>query len=66
LLGLQDAKELLKHFEAVTLDQQEGLLAGTDTIGTKIAGQPLKTVEEFINDNRSEFVVEYSLRPAQS
>ena len=66
LLGLQDAKELLKHFEAVTLDQQEGLLAGTDTIGTKIAGQPLKTIAEFINDNRSKFVVEYPLRRAQS
>jgi len=59
MLGLQDNTSYRKHFEAVTIDQQEGLLAGTDSIGTEIIGQPLKTIEQFVAENRSKFVVEY-------
>lgn len=61
LFGLQDDQSKRRHFEAVTIDQQEGLLAGTDTIGRDIIGQPLMTVEEFIRENLSKFVLE---RPA--
>ena len=61
LFGLQDAQAMRRHFEAVTIDQQEGLLAGTDTIGREIIGQPLMTVEEFIKANLSKFVLEYPL-----
>jgi uncharacterized protein YbjT (DUF2867 family) len=59
LFGLQDAQAMRRHFEAVTIDQQEGLLAGTDSVGAQLAGQPLVTVEEFIKANLSKFVVEY-------
>ena len=45
----------LKHFEAITIDQQEGLLAGVSDTAPSINGQPLVTVEEFINENRSLF-----------
>jgi NAD(P)H dehydrogenase (quinone) len=55
LLGLQNDIARLKHFEAVTLDQQEGLLAGTDSIGTTIIGRPLLTVEQFIRENLGRF-----------
>ncbi|MDR5760665.1 NmrA family NAD(P)-binding protein [Caballeronia sp. LZ035] len=61
LFGLQDAVAMRRHFEAVTIDQQEGLLAGTDSTGTEIIGQPLATVEEFIQANLSKFVLEYPL-----
>ena len=61
LFGLQDAQAMRKHFEAVTIDQQEGLLAGTDTIGRHIIGQPLITIEEFVKANLSNFVLEYPL-----
>ncbi len=66
LLGLQDVQAFRRHFEAVTIDQQEGLLAGTDSIGTQIIGQPLTTVEQFIRANLSKFVLEYPLTPARS
>ena len=59
LLGLQDDTAKLKHFEAVTMDQQEGLLAGTDSIGTSIVGRPLTTMEEFLTENRSQFFLPY-------
>lgn len=59
LLGLQDDIAKLKHFEAVTMDQQEGLLAGTDSIGTTIIGRPLTTMEQFLTDNRSKFFLPY-------
>jgi NAD(P)H dehydrogenase (quinone) len=52
LLGLQDDTVKLKHFEAVTMDQQEGLLAGTDNIGISIIGRPLTTMEQFLTENR--------------
>jgi NAD(P)H dehydrogenase (quinone) len=52
LLGLENDKAKKTHFEAIRVDQQEGLLAGTDKIGTAIIGQPLMTLEEFILANR--------------
>jgi len=61
LFGLQDVVAMRRHFEAVTIDQQEGLLAGTDTTGREIIGQPLATVEQFIKANLSKFVIEYPL-----
>jgi len=66
LFGLQDAQAMRRHFEAVTIDQQEGLLAGTDDIGTAIIGAPLQTVEQFIEANRPSFVVEYPPAPLRS
>jgi NAD(P)H dehydrogenase (quinone) len=52
LIGLLGDPARTKHFEAVRIDQQEGLLAGTDTFGAAISGQPLKTVEEFVREHR--------------
>ncbi|HVJ41621.1 MAG TPA: NmrA family NAD(P)-binding protein [Dongiaceae bacterium] len=66
LLGLQDQQAVRRHFEAVTIDQQEGLLAGTDKTGTTIIGRPLTTVEEFIMANWSKFVAEHSSIPAKN
>lgn len=60
LLGLQDETGLRRHFEAVTIDQQEGLLAGTDDIGRRIMGQPLMTVEAFVQEHRSAFELSYA------
>jgi NAD(P)H dehydrogenase (quinone) len=60
--GLENATAMRKHFEAVTIDQQEGLLAGTDSIGAEIIGGPLTTVEQFIAVNRSKFVLDYPAR----
>jgi NAD(P)H dehydrogenase (quinone) len=54
-LGMPEAAVLRKHFEAVLIDQQEGLIAGTDTIGQEIFGGPLMTVEAFIHANRKAF-----------
>ena len=59
LIGLSDDIAKLKHFEAVTIDQHEGLLAGVDDTARSIVGQPLATVEEFINDNRALFELHY-------
>jgi len=53
LLGMEGDKAKQAHFEAVRIDQQEGLLAGTDSIGTEIIGQPLMTLEGFIRANKS-------------
>jgi NAD(P)H dehydrogenase (quinone) len=53
LLGMEGDKAKQAHFEAVRIDQQEGLLAGTDSTGTEIIGQPLMTLEEFILANKS-------------
>lgn len=53
LLGMEGDKAKQAHFEAVRIDQQEGLLAGTDGTGTEIIGQPLMTLEEFIFANRN-------------
>ncbi len=57
--GLQDQTAMRKHFEAVTIDQQEGLLAGTDSTGTEIIGRPLTTVEAFVNQHRASFELHY-------
>jgi NAD(P)H dehydrogenase (quinone) len=59
LIGLSDDIAKLKHFEAVTIDQHEGLLAGVDNTARNIVGQPLATVEQFINDNRALFELHY-------
>jgi NAD(P)H dehydrogenase (quinone) len=59
LIGQPDDHAKLKHFEAVTIDQQEGLLAGVDDTARNIAGHPLVTVEEFIYDNRALFELHY-------
>jgi hypothetical protein len=59
LIGLSDDIAKLKHFEAVTIDQHKGLLAGVDDTARSIVGQPLATVEEFINDNRALFEMHY-------
>jgi len=53
LLGMEGDKAKQAHFEAVRIDQQEGLLAGTDSTGTQIIGQLLMTLEEFILVNKS-------------
>ena len=53
LLGLENDSVKKNHIEAVRIDQREGLLRGTDDIGTRIIGSPLMTIEEFINENRS-------------
>ncbi len=66
LFGLQDAQAMRRHFEAVTIDQQEGLLAGTDDIGTAIIGAPLQTVEQFIEANRPSFVTDDLPAPVRS
>jgi NAD(P)H dehydrogenase (quinone) len=52
LLGMEADKAKQAHFEAVRIDQQEGLLAGTDSTGTEIIGQPLLTLQDFILANK--------------
>lgn len=59
MLGIGDDMAKLKHFEAVTLDQREGRLAGISDTAPRITGQPLTTVEEFINAHRSAFELDY-------
>ncbi|MER5915773.1 NmrA family NAD(P)-binding protein [Streptomyces sp. NPDC001982] len=61
-IGLLNDTAKLNHFEAIIIDQQEGLLAGVSDAAPSITGQPLVTVEEFINENRSAF----GLGPAKS
>ncbi|MET8331964.1 hypothetical protein [Streptomyces sp. NPDC005181] len=46
------------------LAHAQGLLAGTDSTGTRIIGQPLMTVEEFINAHRSMFELHYPIASA--
>lgn len=53
LLEMEGDKAKQAHFEAARIDQQEGLLAGKDSTGTEIIGQPLMTLPEFILANRS-------------
>ncbi|MFE7394461.1 NmrA family NAD(P)-binding protein [Streptomyces sp. NPDC057582] len=60
MLGIGHDMAKLKHFEAVTLDQQEGRLAGISDAAPRINGQPLATVEEFINEHRSMFELDYT------
>ena len=54
LLGIPDDAAKNAHFEAVRIDQQEGLLRGTDTLGAELAGGPLMTMEEFVANHRTE------------
>ena len=55
-LGIPEATVLRKHFEAVAIDQQEGLLAGgNDELGQQIVGGPLMTIEAFIKANHQAF-----------
>ena len=56
LAGLNDHTVLRRHFEAAELDQQEGLIAGLDDVGTRIIGAPLMTVEAFVKANWPRFV----------
>jgi NAD(P)H dehydrogenase (quinone) len=60
LIGQPDDTAKLKHFEAVTIDQQEGRLAGTTDTARRIIGQPLVSVEQFINEHRSLFELHYA------
>jgi hypothetical protein len=60
MIGLPDDTAKLKHFEAVTIDQQEGLLACVSDAAPSIIGQSLVTVEEFINEHRSLFELDYT------
>jgi len=60
LIGQPDDTAKLKHFEAVTIDQQEGRLAGTTDTARRIIGQPLVTVEQFINEHRPLFELDYA------
>lgn len=55
LLGIPDDTAKLRHFEAVTIDQQEGRLAGVTNAASTITGRRLSTVEEFVNDHRALF-----------
>lgn len=55
LLGKPDDTAKLRHFEAVTIDQQEGRLAGVTDAAPTIIGHRLRTVDDFVNENRSLF-----------
>ena len=61
LLGIPDDMAKLRHFEAVTIDQQEGRLAGVSDAAPTIIGQRLSTVEDFINEHRALFDVDYAM-----
>ena len=60
LTGMPDDGAKLGHFEAVTIDQQEGRLAGVSDSAPKIIGRPLATVDDFLNENRSLFELDYA------
>ncbi|MFG2949293.1 hypothetical protein [Streptomyces adustus] len=64
LSGIPDDIAKLKHFEAVTIDQQEGRLAGVTDTARRITGQPLQTVEDFIDEHRSLFELPYATKAA--
>ncbi|MFQ3555256.1 NmrA family NAD(P)-binding protein [Streptomyces gramineus] len=64
LIGIPDDIAKLKHFEAVTIDQQEGRLAGVTDTAPRITGRPLQTVEDFINEHRSLFELPYATKAA--
>ena len=55
MLGIVGDLPKLRHFEAVTLDHREGLLAGLSDTAQRVNGQPLTTVEEFITEHRPAF-----------
>jgi hypothetical protein len=60
LIGSPDDTAKLRHFEAVTIDQQEGRLAGISDAAPAITGQRLSTVEDFIADHRSLFELDHA------
>jgi len=60
LIGIPDDTAKLRHFEAVTIDRQEGRLAGVSNAAPTIIGRHLRTVEDFINEHRSLFELEYA------
>jgi NAD(P)H dehydrogenase (quinone) len=60
LIGIPDDTAKLRHFEAVTIDQREGRLAGVSNAAPTIIGQRLTTVEEFINEHRALFDLDYA------
>ena len=60
LIGSPDDVAKLRHFEAVTIDQQEGRLAGISDAAPGITGQRLTTVEEFIAEHRSLFELDHA------
>ncbi|NIF30751.1 NAD(P)H-binding protein [Enterobacter sp. Cy-643] len=51
LLGMPDHQVMRAHFSAIKKDQQEGLLAGLDSTGVEIIGQPLVTLPQFIGQH---------------
>ena len=53
LLGLENDTAKKNHIKAARIDQQEGLLGGTDDTGARIIGHPLMTIEDFVNEDRS-------------
>ncbi|MFE4548092.1 NmrA family NAD(P)-binding protein [Streptomyces sp. NPDC056785] len=55
LIGIPDDMAKLKHFEAVTIDQQEGRLAGVTDTAARITGRRLQTVEDFLDEHRPLF-----------
>lgn len=63
LLGIPDDTAKLTHFTAVTVDQQEGLLAGVTDTASAIIGHRLQTVEEFVDQRRALFAVDEVRRP---
>lgn len=52
VLGLDGDPAFAAHFKAIKVDQQEGLLAGVDKSAAEIVGQPLRTLEQFIDEHR--------------
>lgn len=62
LIGIPHDTAKLRHFEAVTIDQQEGRLAGVTDAAPTIIGDRLNTVEDFINEHRSLFELDHSSR----
>ncbi|ORA08955.1 NmrA family NAD(P)-binding protein [Mycobacterium arosiense] len=55
LIGIPDDTAKLRHFEAVTIDQREGRLAGISDAAPRITGRPARTIEDFIDEHRSLF-----------
>lgn len=52
ILSLDGDPTFAAHFNAIKVDQQEGLLAGVDESAEEIIGQPLMTPEQFVNEHR--------------
>lgn len=60
MLGMGQDTAKLGHFEAVTLDQREGRLAGVSDVAPRINGRPLTTVEEFVTEHRAAFELDHT------